>query len=183
MEVGSGSKDCEIEISSPQSACSSPDQVSPNNVQFGNFWSQNVSIKLDKTNFLILQAIIVSFVEGQDLDGFLFGTFACPCNLLVDGTANSEFKKWYILNRKLSSWLVNTLSPVVAAQVISPHYHNASFELWITIQNYCAINKKSQIQVLKKNSQHKEGRDVYDKVIDKDEGVSGWYVHYRGSYG
>ncbi|KAK9123337.1 hypothetical protein Sjap_012939 [Stephania japonica] len=109
-----------------------------------------MSVKLDCTNFLVWQAIIVSFVECQDLDDFLFGTIACSNKVLDDGSPNPKDKEWYILDRKLSSWLVNTLSLVVASLVVSPVKRKTSFELWTMIQNYCAINNKCHIQVLKK---------------------------------
>ncbi|KAK4275897.1 hypothetical protein QN277_018907 [Acacia crassicarpa] len=59
--------------------------------------SQNCSVKLDGTNFLIWQTYVLPIIKGHKLEGFLNGSTPCPPQfIVVDGntTLNPNFEDW-----------------------------------------------------------------------------------------
>ncbi|KAK9153265.1 hypothetical protein Sjap_000745 [Stephania japonica] len=84
------------------------------------------------------------------MDGHLFGSVSCPKQFLEDGSTTEAYKIWFTLDRKPGGWLVSTLSPEVASQVVSPVKRKTAFELWTSIECYCYTNNNTQVQVLKK---------------------------------
>ena len=64
---------------------------------FGNGLAQVCSVKLDRSNYLLWQSIILPVIQGNKLDGFIFGTKPCPTQFLSEDAEkriNPAYEEW-----------------------------------------------------------------------------------------
>ncbi|KAK9131831.1 hypothetical protein Scep_011359 [Stephania cephalantha] len=143
MASGSSSS---VSISGGGSGLNSGTNFSP----FGNSLSQFVTVKLDGSNFLLWKSIVVPAIQGFELDGYLFGNLSSPEMVLADGSANPEYKMWFSRDRFLLGWLINSMTPEIAMQIIGNTPKKTANELWKAIEAFCGSNNRVHIQALKK---------------------------------
>ncbi|KAM6543670.1 hypothetical protein CsatB_008117 [Cannabis sativa] len=99
-----------------------------------------LSIKLDRTNFLMWKSQVIPTVCGHGVVGYWFGTKSCPLESIIifDDTGkasegpNLENKAWIKEDQLLLSWLLSSLSPLVLSQVVQCE---TTRSLWTTIDN------------------------------------------------
>ncbi|KAK9142413.1 hypothetical protein Syun_011813 [Stephania yunnanensis] len=101
--LGSGSTSSQQKSSVPMSSMNG---LAP----FASSMSQLVTIKLDRTNFLMWKSIVVLLIIGCEFDGHLFGTDKCPEKLLEDGFVNLSYRSWICKDSALIGWLLNAIT-------------------------------------------------------------------------
>ncbi|KAK4276095.1 hypothetical protein QN277_019084 [Acacia crassicarpa] len=94
--------------------------------------SQTASIKLDRTNFLVRESVVLPVIKGNRLQSHISSVGVVPLmTLLTPGStlpvSNPEFEEWYIVDRMLIGWLRNTMTQEVAAQLLHCRF---AFDLW-----------------------------------------------------
>ncbi|KAK9130616.1 hypothetical protein Sjap_011103 [Stephania japonica] len=115
---------------------------------FGNSLNQIVTMKLDRSNFLIWKAMVLPLFRGCRLDGHLLGTIVCLPEILEEtGSSNPEYEEWYARDQFCLGWLISAISKEVASVVVGAK--NAR-EAWRNIEDHCGSHSRAQIQVYKR---------------------------------
>jgi hypothetical protein len=94
-----------------------------------------MSEKLTQENYLLWQFLMVPFLEGQNLFGYVDGTLPQPPKLIPDSTSgllvtNPAYLPWYHQDRMIFSAIISTLSVETLPHVIGL---STSREIWITV--------------------------------------------------
>lgn len=83
--------------------------------------NQACSIKLDRNNYILWQYLVLPIIKGHKLEGYLFGTKACPAMILSEGAEkriNPEYEEWTATEQLLLGWLFNTMTVDIASQLL-----------------------------------------------------------------
>jgi hypothetical protein len=111
----------------------------------------HVSQKLSQDNYLLWQFLMVPFLEGQNLYGYVDGTNPRPPQLVADPTsgllvANPGYQAWYHQDRMIFSAIVSTLSVEALPHVIGL---STSREVWLTLETLFSAQSQSRIMQIK----------------------------------
>lgn len=138
------------------SASSSPSLVT--------FSSSNptISIKLDRSNYLLWRSQFLPFLRCHQLVGYVDGTLPCPPQFLLDSTkkstttVNLDYLHSQRQDQLLLGWLMSILSESVLAQCFG---RTSLRSLWSTLEHLFASQSRArvmqlrfQLQTLKKGS-------------------------------
>ncbi|KAI4349792.1 hypothetical protein L6164_010349 [Bauhinia variegata] len=80
-------------------------------------------VKLDRTNFLLWESLILPTIRGNKLEGYITGAKKCRVQFLDDGKEkklNPEFEDWVAYDQLLLGCLFNSMTLDIASQLI--HY-------------------------------------------------------------
>lgn len=99
-----------------------------------------VTIKLTTENYLLWRAQMLPYLHGQDLFGYIDGSFPAPSKLFADKSPNLAYKKWFKQDQQLLSALISSLSDSLIAQVVN---YNTSFSLWTAIETLFASQSQA----------------------------------------
>jgi hypothetical protein len=122
----------------------------------------HISKKLTQDNYILWQFLMIPFLEGQNLFGYVDGTTQRPSQLIPDTTsgllvANPSYQSWYHQDRMIFSAIISTLSVEALPHVIGL---STSREVWLTLETLFStqsqsriIQLKQQVSTLKKGAQ------------------------------
>jgi hypothetical protein len=133
----------------------------------------HISEKLTQENYLLWQFLMVPFLEGQNLFGYVDGTLSQPPKLIPDNTSgllvtNPAYLPWYHQDRMIFSAIISTLSMETLPHVISL---SSSREVWITLETLFAAQSQSRILQLKQQlSKLKKGAQSVSAYFRKAQG-------------
>lgn len=109
------------------------------------------SIKLDETNFLLWQNIVLPILRSYKLEGHLSGKTPAPEMSIIlppseddsDGLLmpNLEYDLWLAADQLLVGWLYNSMLLEITAQVMG---HEEAKQLWDSVQEYYGMQSRSQ---------------------------------------
>ncbi|CAN6278546.1 unnamed protein product [Urochloa humidicola] len=106
-----------------------------------------VSEKLSRDNYVLWKAQILPSIRGAQLIGYLDGTTPAPPKTLEsekDGKKliipNPEFDTWLVKDQQLLSYLINSLTKDVLAQVATLA---TSVEVWIALETMFSARSKA----------------------------------------
>ncbi|BFG20753.1 hypothetical protein CerSpe_070270 [Prunus speciosa] len=106
-----------------------------------------VSIKLDRTNYLLWLAQFTPLLQANDLYGYVDGSHTCPAKLLDDkSTPNPEYATWQRQDKQIMSWINSTLTSTVLSTVARC---TTSAEVWKSLATRYASQSRSRILQLK----------------------------------
>uniref|UniRef100_A0A803Q8D0 Integrase catalytic domain-containing protein n=1 Tax=Cannabis sativa TaxID=3483 RepID=A0A803Q8D0_CANSA len=128
---------------------SNPPVVPPWN-PFSHSLTSNLTIKLDRNNFLSWKSQVIPTVIGHDLDEILFTDTPPPQNL-VNRTVNSEYTQWKKKDQLLLSWLRSSMSEVILASVAN---HTSFHSLWRALEQKFSSQTKARLLQLKGQFSH-----------------------------
>jgi hypothetical protein len=97
------------------------------------------------------QFLMVPFLEGQNLFGYVDGTTPRPPQLISDSTSgllisNPGYQTWYHQDRMIFSAIISTLSVEALPHVIGL---STSHEVWLTLETLFSAQSQSRILQLK----------------------------------
>jgi hypothetical protein len=170
MAIPSSETDSNV-TSPPLSTILSPSVLPP---QIQNVHA-HISEKLTQDNYILWQFLMVPFLEGQNLFGYIDGTTPRPPQLLPDSTsrllvANPSYHSWYHQDRMIFSAIISTLSVETLPHVIGL---TTSREVWITLETLFSAQSQSRIMQLKQQvSNMKKGSQTISTYFQKAQGLS-----------
>jgi hypothetical protein len=114
--------------------------TNPNPNPFHNPAGSQISEKLTRDNFLLWKAQVMPGVRAAQFEGFLDGTTVAPPKTVEmvkdDKTkvviSNPDYEKWLTKDQQLLSYINNSLSKEVLAQVATL---TSSAVVWTTLEN------------------------------------------------
>ncbi|CAL8085961.1 unnamed protein product [Prunus armeniaca] len=132
--------------SSPMASSLSATPLASSMVSLPNI-SYVVSIKLDRTNYIIWKAQFLALLKSTGLIGYVDQTNPCPSQFTSDGvTPNPAYADWHKLDQQLLSWINSTLTPGVLSRVSRcPTARDA----WISLEKRFNSQSRSRILQLK----------------------------------
>ncbi|CAL9020274.1 unnamed protein product [Prunus brigantina] len=125
-----------------------------------------VSIKLDRTNYLLWLAQFTPLLQANDLYGYVDGSETCPAKLLDDkSTPNPAYATWQRQDKQIMSWINSTLTPTVLSTVARC---TTSAEVWKSLATRYASQSRSRTLQLKFQLQStRRGNMSITAYIDK----------------
>jgi len=107
--------------------------------------------KLNQDNYILWRFLMVPFLEGQNLFGYVDGTHPQPPQLIPDSTSclllsNPEYQSWYHQDKMIFSAIISTLSVEALPHVIG---FSTSREVWLTLETLFSAQSQSRIMQLK----------------------------------
>jgi len=101
----------------------------------------HISEKLNQDNYILWRFLMVPFLEGQNLFGYVDGTHPRPPQLIPDSTSglllsNPEYQSWYH-----PTLYVEALPHVIGL--------STSREVWLTLETLFSAQSQSRIMQLK----------------------------------
>lgn len=110
-----------------------------------------LTIKLDRTNYLLWKSQFIPLLRGHDLLGYVDGSKACPAKSDLDA-----YSAWQKQDQLLLSWILTTLSESILVQVLGLATSN---EVWTALKRQFSSHNRArlmqlrlQLQTLKKNN-------------------------------
>nr|QWX09785.1 hydroxymethylglutaryl-CoA synthase [Pistacia terebinthus subsp. palaestina] len=107
------------------------------------------SIKLDRTNHLLWETLVLPVIRGHKSAGYIFGTKPCPPEYLPRTTPgstvqipNSDYEDWISNDKLLLGWLYSTMNPDIASQLMQKL---TSKELWDAAKELSGAHTKSRV--------------------------------------
>jgi hypothetical protein len=134
----------------------------------------HISEKLNQDNYILWHFLMVPFLEGQNLFGYVDGTHPRPPQLVPDSTsglvANPASRLWYHQDKMIFSAIISTLSVKALPHVIGL---TASREVWLTLETLFSAQSQSQIMQLKQQlATLKKGALTISAYYQKAQGFS-----------
>ncbi|XP_010268345.1 PREDICTED: uncharacterized protein LOC104605321 [Nelumbo nucifera] len=111
-----------------------------------------VSVKLDRTNFLLWISQTTPALKGHRLYGYVDGSFPCLPLFLEDGNSqgsnrnNPDHAAWIEEDQLIISWLLSSLIEPILAQVVG---FKTSKEVWDRLHVLFSSTSKTRIDDLK----------------------------------
>jgi hypothetical protein len=111
----------------------------------------HISEKFNQDNYILWRFLMVPFLEGQNLFGYIDGTHPRPPQLIPDPTfglflSNPEYQSWYHQGKMIFSVIISTLSIEALPHVIGLP---TSQEVWLTLETLFSAHSQSRIMQLK----------------------------------
>jgi hypothetical protein len=96
----------------------------------------HLSEKLTQDNYILWQFLMVPFLEGHNMFGYVDGTFPQPSKLIPDQTSgllilNPDHSPWYHQDRIIFNAIISTLTVETLPHVIGLI---TSREVWVTLE-------------------------------------------------
>jgi len=135
----------------------------------------HISEKLTQDNYILWQFLMVPFLEGHNLFGYVDGTFPQPPKLIPDRTSgllilNPDHSPWYHQDRIIFNAIISTLSVETLPHVIGL---TTSREVWVTLETLFATQSKSRILQLKQQlSNLKKDAQTVSAYFQKVQGIA-----------
>ncbi|KAL5761071.1 hypothetical protein ACOSQ2_019909 [Xanthoceras sorbifolium] len=117
----------------------------------------NISIKLDRDNYVYWKAHVLPGIEAFKLDDLILGLKPIPPKYIEvcsasDGSKetiiNKDFISWRKADKLLVCWLLSTISPSIIGEVIS---RVSAHDVWSTLK--CLFSQQSLAKVLQLKQQ------------------------------
>ncbi|XP_028806151.1 uncharacterized protein LOC114761006 [Neltuma alba] len=115
--------------------------------------SQTTSIKLDRSNFLVWESVVLPLIEGNRLQSHIDSSSRAPPRFVpgTDGpTSNPEYEEWFAVDRLLVGWLRNTMTQDVGAQLL---HCKTALTLWNEARTLTCAATKARVMVFKSELQ------------------------------
>ncbi len=135
----------------------------------------HISEKLTQENYILWQFLMVPFLEGQNLFGYVDGTIPQPPKLIPDSTSgllitNPAHLSWFHQDRMIFSAIISTLSVETLPHVIGL---TTSRDVWTTLETLFAAQSQSRILQLKQQlSNLKKGAQSVSAYFQKAQGFA-----------
>lgn len=84
--------------------------------------SQNITVKLDRENYLLYEFVVLPLIEGNRLR--ISQKFISSINGVIN---NPDYEEWYSLDRLLIGWRRNAMSQDVSSQLF---HCQSAYDLW-----------------------------------------------------
>lgn len=111
--------------------------------------TQYNAIKLDRTNYLLWETMIMPIIRGHKLDGYVLGTKLCPPEFMPRTTPgstvkipNPEYEEWLSNDQLLLGWLYSTMSSDIASQLMRK---STSKELWDAVKELSGAHTRARV--------------------------------------
>jgi hypothetical protein len=166
------SSETDSTLTSPPLSTVLPSLVSPTSLQNVH---HHISEKLNQDNYILWQFLMVPFLEGQNLFGYVNGTTPRPPQLVPNTTsgllvANPSYQSWYHQDQMIFSTIISTLSVEALPHVIGL---TTSREVWLTLETLFSAQSQSRIMQLKQQvSNMKKGAQTIPAYFQKAQGFS-----------
>lgn len=94
-----------------------------------------LSVKLDRSNYLVWRSQFISFLRGHQLVGFNYETHPCPPEFIYGDNSSNEvlnpqFFMWQCKDQLLLGWLISSISELILSQVVGLA---TSRDVWVTL--------------------------------------------------
>jgi hypothetical protein len=136
-------------------------------------YNNTITVRLDRSNFLLWKTQVVPSIAGQGWYGFLDGSCACPSATVTTGTgdaavttANPEYARWWYADQRVLSILLGSMTEDILAQMVG---RTTSASVWSCVndlfsaQNRAGIRQiRRQLTTLKKHDM--SAADYYSKM-------------------
>uniref|UniRef100_A0A803Q6A3 Retrotransposon Copia-like N-terminal domain-containing protein n=1 Tax=Cannabis sativa TaxID=3483 RepID=A0A803Q6A3_CANSA len=138
-------------------------------IPFSHSLTSNLTIKLDRHNFLSWKSQVTPTVIGHDLDEILFTGTPPPQNL-VTGVVNPEYTNWKKKDQLLLSWLRSSMSEVILASVAN---HTSAHSLWRALeQKFSSQTKARLLQLMGQFSHVHKGSLSISEYVEKVQTIA-----------
>jgi len=139
--MASTTSDADFSDSSPISATPASTPTPIHNVHY------HISEKLTQENYILWQFLMVPFLEGQNLFGYVDGTIPPPPKMIPNQISNAlvpnpTFQTWYHQDRMIFSALISTLSVETLPHVFGL---STSHSVWVTLETLFSAQSQSRI--------------------------------------
>jgi hypothetical protein len=145
---------------------------SSNPISAPSNYSQFVTVKLTRDNYLLWQAQILPYLRCQRLHGYITGATPCPSQTLpapekdAEPVPNPAYEQWYEQDKAIISAILSSLSPEVLSQCL---FLKTSYEVWNKLDSlYCAQSRASAMQIRMQlatiKKQDLSATDYYNRV-------------------
>ncbi|KAL1194205.1 Retrovirus-related Pol polyprotein from transposon RE1 [Cardamine amara subsp. amara] len=126
--------------------------------------SNCVTIKLTERNYLLWKTQFESFLSGQNLLGFVNGSYEAPSQVIsvpgIGGKAsevtNPDYPLWLRSDHVVRAWILGSLSEDILAEVVNT---TTSQQLWLALAfhfNQVSNSKLFELQRRFQNTKKKE---------------------------
>ncbi|OUZ99412.1 hypothetical protein BVC80_8537g10 [Macleaya cordata] len=153
---------------STSSAASTPSFSSSSSFPFSQP-HQIVTVKLDRSNFLLWHAQFLHFLQGYDLEGYVDGSNPCPPQKLNNGSPNPAHSTWRKQDKILLGWLLSSLTDSVLPTVVR---YSTSADVWAALNRSFAsksevhlLHMKKELQNIKKGSRSMQDYITHAKML------------------
>ncbi|OVA16053.1 hypothetical protein BVC80_8993g8 [Macleaya cordata] len=153
---------------STSSAASTPSSSSSPSFPFSQP-HQIITVKLDRSNFLLWHAQFLPFLQGYDLEGYVDGSNPCPPQKLNNGSPNPAHSTWRKQDKILLGWLMSSLTDYVLSTVVR---YSTSADVWADLNRSFAsksevhlLHMKKELQNIKKGSRSMQDYITHAKML------------------
>jgi hypothetical protein len=137
--------------------------------------THHITLKLTQDNYPLWKVVVVPFLEGHDLIGFIDGMHPQPPKLSDDSTSgvlvpNPDYQPWYHQDKLLKSPLIYTLSDRLLPHVAGI---STSHSLWLTLEKLFSSHSQAWImQVRHQVTTLKKGVQPITDYFQKAQGFA-----------
>ncbi|OMO89784.1 Integrase, catalytic core [Corchorus capsularis] len=137
-----------------------------------------VSIKLDRTNFLLWHSQLLPVLKSQDLLKYVDGSFPAPPVSIKDPAdkdgsstiANPQFVTWTRIDQMLLGWINATLSESILAQVVGL---DTSHKVWSNLHSLFSMQSTARVMQLRSQLQNlQKGSSSISEYLQKVKSIA-----------
>jgi hypothetical protein len=125
-------------------------------------YTNTITVRLDRTNYLLWRTQVIPHVAGQGWLGFLDGSYAAPPTTVTTGEgaaavtqANPQYATWCYVDQRVLSILLGSMTEEILGQMVG---RSTSAAVWSTVtamfsaQNRAGVRQiRRQLTTMKKN--------------------------------
>ncbi|KAG9442408.1 hypothetical protein H6P81_018262 [Aristolochia fimbriata] len=130
--------------------------------------TNSVSLKLDRSNYLLWRSQFLPVLHSQGVMGFINGDIQPPAQFIpiADSTTpNPHYVAWFRVDQTLQSWILATLTPGAVGQMLGLKRAQA---MWLTLEQTYASNLQARILHLRMELQNlKKGTMPIFEFLEK----------------
>ncbi|KAM7516629.1 hypothetical protein LguiA_006212 [Lonicera macranthoides] len=150
-------------ISSSSTTMNAAAIPSPSSIPFDQLHNA-ITIKLDRSNFILWKAQLLPYLQGYNLERFVTGSCPCPPVKNSDGSPNPAVADWLLLDKLLLGWILSSLTAPILAKVAQCQ---SSAAAWYVLERTFASKTESNILHIKRELQHiKKGNLSMSDFLD-----------------
>jgi len=136
-------------MSTETSSLQSPSPTSPSPSQSLLSCNHQITLKLTRDNYLLWRTLMVPYLEGQELLGYVTGTIPCPPQFLSSSsstnsaaTQNPAYTAWVLQDKLILSAILSTMSETTLTHVVNL---NTSREVWSALKKIFSSQSKARV--------------------------------------
>ncbi|KAG9444531.1 hypothetical protein H6P81_015871 [Aristolochia fimbriata] len=113
--------------------------------------SHRVSLKLDRSNYLLWRSQFLPVLYSQGVMGFVNGSITPPPALIPNEEhssliSNPAYEAWFRVDQTIQSWILSTLSPGALGQLLGL---TTAHTMWVSLEQAYASSLHSRVLQLR----------------------------------
>jgi hypothetical protein len=125
--------------------------------------NHQINLKLSRDNYMLWQYLLASYLEGQNLFGYIDNSIPCPPKFISSTTTtsstssttttdsptlvpNPDYEVWVRQDKLILSVIISTISEDILVHIVGLH---TSRDIWITLEKMFAAQSKARIMQIR----------------------------------